>query len=147
MDRGETYIEMCKAATEIQLLAPSMQTRIHLSMNIYNCSTKDDSAFFWCMDTFEDDDLGGSILTDTIAIWLPRQDQLQAIVRQEPLSEDWITNPMDAELAMLFLDFIYDEIGQQRKLRISETMEQLWLMFVMEEKYSKQWMGEEWVEI
>jgi len=147
MDTSETYIAMCRAATEVQLLAPTMQTRIHIRGNIYNCSTKDDSAFFWCMDTFEDDNLENSILTNTVASWLPRQDQLQAIVRQEPLNEVWIANPTDAELLMLFLDFIYDEIGQQRKLRISETMEQLWLMFVMEEKYSKQWMGEEWVEI
>ena len=144
MDTSETYIKMCEKETEIQLLAPSMQTRIHILGNIYNCSTKDGSAFFWCMDTFDDDDLGNSILTNTIAVWLPRQDQLQAIVRQDPLSEHWIANPTDAELAMLFLDFIYGEIGKQRKLRISETMEQLWLIFVMQEKYSKEWDREEW---
>ena len=28
-----------------------------------------------------------------------------------------------------------------------ETMEQLWLVFVMHEKYNKEWSGEEWISI
>jgi len=136
MDTSETYIKMCEKATEIQALAPSMQTRIHLSMNIFNCSTKDDSAFFWCMDTFEDDDLGNSVLTDTVAIWLPRQDQLQKMVFG-------VSGDIQGQVWKLY-EFVTD--NRATCPRVS-SMEQLWLAFVMQEKYSKQWMGEEWVEI
>ena len=67
-------------------------------------------------------------------IWLPRQDQLQEMVIPEPF-RDW------RNVLSFFDDFIdwdnLDEYG---------SMEQLWLAFVMKEKYNKVWDGEKWVE-
>ncbi len=65
-------------------------------------------------------------------IWLPRQDQLQAMA----------TLPI-ARLVHVFQEFIRDSaiagIFSQYK-----SMEQLWLAFVMKEKHDKTWNGEEW---
>ena len=66
-------------------------------------------------------------------IWLPRQDQLQEMAEYrsigknlELLSEFWNTK------------YCYDNFT---------TMEQLWLAFVMSEKYSKKWIDDEWKEM
>ncbi|MCK5236306.1 MAG: hypothetical protein KAR06_04895 [Deltaproteobacteria bacterium] len=66
-------------------------------------------------------------------VWLPRQDQLQEMVSDGDCAYDlfhrfeiWV-NCYDAEISQLEL-----------------SMEQLWLAFVMKEKYNKVWKGEEW---
>jgi hypothetical protein len=64
-------------------------------------------------------------------IWLPRQDQLQEMC--EP--------PLDV-LLMEFWEWLPKyEVGVK-----FTSMEQLWLSFVMKEKYEKVWDGEEWVK-
>lgn len=139
MDKSQVYINMCKAAPEIQALAPTAQTQIHLWGNIYSYSTKDDTAFFWRMNTYKDD-----ILDYTIAVWLPRQDQLQDMV---------INNPRTGLLNMsfFFADFFYDvstdNNGDPLDSLKFTSMEQLWLAFVMQEKYNKSWEEGDWHDI
>ena len=66
------------------------------------------------------------------AIWLPRQDQLQEMVN-------------DNNITALLQDFI-SWLSKQCNLPMHMTsMEQLWLAFVMKEKYNKTWDGKEWV--
>ena len=67
-----------------------------------------------------------------IPIWLPRQDQLQGMV-----GRDW---------RYIFPKFIwwYTDVDM-RHLEIISSMEQLWLAFVMKEKFGKTWNGEEWI--
>ncbi|KKN81779.1 hypothetical protein LCGC14_0316910 [marine sediment metagenome] len=68
-----------------------------------------------------------------IAIWLPRQDQLQEMMGQGygkcfALIEalwNWWTAP-------------------ENPCGYCESLEQLWLAFVMKEKYNKTWDGEQW---
>ena len=63
-------------------------------------------------------------------IWLPRQDQLQEMVESEcPLA--------------LFLKF-YRWMDLTDIAGFDDSMEQLWLAFVMKEKYNKVWDGNEW---
>ena len=63
-------------------------------------------------------------------IWLPRQDPLQEMVRG------------DGDLVMDFMqDFMEFATHTHHTL---DSMEQLWLAFVMKEKYNKTWNGEEW---
>ena len=66
-------------------------------------------------------------------IWLPRQDQLQEMV-------------IDADYAMSYLTRIMDWAGitLAKYLLQFTSMEQLWLAFVMKEKYGKVWDGEKW---
>ena len=61
-------------------------------------------------------------------IWLPRQDQLQDML-SDSIREILFYNQM-------ILD------GWDSK---HTTMEQLWLMLVMDKKYNKVWNGEKWV--
>lgn len=76
-------------------------------------------------------------------IWLPRQDQLQAMVfKKTALS-----------LASCFKDFIvrpmFDELMPNRKeqmaFMLKASMEQMWLCFVMHTLYKLRWNGSDWV--
>ena len=78
-------------------------------------------------------------------IWLPRQDQLQAMLIESTKLESWRLN-------IVFMDwqqneFTYDEHGSPHwKHGPYNSMEQLWLAFCMSEKYGKVWNGTGWVK-
>jgi hypothetical protein len=73
-------------------------------------------------------------------VWLPRQDQLQEMIVKEESAKL-------ADLEMRFHDFCLDPTTiYVRKKKYLHSMEQLWLAFVMREKYNKVWNGEEWVK-
>ena len=74
--------------------------------------------------------------TEENLVYLPRQDQLQEMI-DEPLWQlnfrfiDWLCDiPFDGHIRHLHLCF--------------KSMEQLWLSFVMKEKFGKMWDGERW---
>lgn len=71
-------------------------------------------------------------------VWLPRQDQLQEMVKREP----WF------ETIYRFYEFLQggtiDVHSWNGPCTKYKSMEQLWLAFVMKEKYGKSWTGEEW---
>ena len=80
-------------------------------------------------------------LKDMIPIWLPTQDQLQDIYYTKAINERYATSK-EVHLVLMMHSFIYDNanyIGQ------FESMEQLWLAFVMIKKYNKKWNGKDWV--
>ena len=71
-----------------------------------------------------------------ILIWLPRQDQLQEMVK---------TDEVTPELAVC--DHLFHFVFWVKECSYPFTsMEQLWLAFVMKEKYNKAWDGENWVK-
>jgi hypothetical protein len=83
-------------------------------------------------------------MTKERAIWLPRQDQLQAMViligsvlNIPRLSEFclWITTTGGID------SFYHWEYKRQ-----FESMEQFWLAFVMKKKYQKIWNGTGWIK-
>ena len=129
MDTTEAYIKMCEKADEIQSIA---EIPTH------------DSGFFWCKahDILMDYCDGGYLFCKMASCrsdkytWLPRQDQLQNMV--------------------IFPDHPYYQIGRfnvtidewcdKNYLASGASMEQLWLAFVMKEKYNKVWNGEEWIK-
>jgi hypothetical protein len=79
-------------------------------------------------------------LTREHCVWLPRQDQLQEMIGGSPYNN--VKNSMFSILDDLhrfaFTPNIFNDF-------IPLTMEQLWLAFVMKEKYSKVWNGTDWV--
>lgn len=130
MDTSETYIKMCEKATEIQSL------------------WKPQNGDF-CWHDNEGDDIYGvwefpaeksiAILTEVKTpdwwlnwLWLPRQDQLQEIIIGK--IDHWTT----ATTGLSNLAKFAEEIE-------FDSMEQLWLAFVMKDKYDKIWNGEDWV--
>ena len=62
-------------------------------------------------------------------VWLPRQDQLQEMMNESKFI-----------LIERFYKFVNDNIPFCRE----KSMEQLWLVFVMKEKFNKMWNGKQW---
>ncbi len=113
MDTSETYIKMCEKAEEIQALC-SYECRVY-SVNMAWWDTNGDCWFN---------------VNNERNIWLPRQDQLQEMVRGK-FRRQYL---MLVDFATLCVDDMPDDM----------SMEQLWLAFVMIEKYGKVWKGEDW---
>lgn len=78
---------------------------------------------------------------DHHAIWLPRQDQLQAMIEEE-----LEVKTLDSlhHYFQIFIEWFNARNGDWR-IREVDTYEKLWLAFVMHEKYHKVWNGEEWI--
>ena len=79
-------------------------------------------------------------------IWIPRQSQLQEIYIQSlPKDEQESIN-----IAVVMLDDFQDWVlndcsGLDWSYKTKVLMEQLWLAFLMKEKYNKIWNGKEWI--
>ena len=71
-------------------------------------------------------------------ISLPRQDQLQEMMFEE--SDKEVMPDAITKLLGYFNDYSLTVCPQ------FASMEQLWLAFVMKEKYNKIWNGEDWIE-
>lgn len=119
MDNSKEFILMCEKAVEIQEKwneenGDFVFWRITKSIKIIT-------------DTFE---VKNSEDYQRYFIWLPRQDQLQDMVMDG-------VNPI-AKISE-FYHVMRLDYGQ-----IFQSMEQLWLAFIMSELYNKRWNGKDW---
>jgi len=73
-------------------------------------------------------------------VWLPRQDQLQEMVFELVQSKPGKCRTRLMKLFAEFLEFVGDSGANY------DSFEQLWLAFVMKEKYNKVWNGNDWEE-
>ena len=102
-------------------------------------------------------DFGGGIENYKDAIWLPTQSQLQEMVGQSNIEyllldfhkfvapDDYCLHG-DREVG--FYHQGYCEICTDQRNEVHRqftSMEQLWLAFVMKEKFGKVWTGEKWI--
>ena len=144
MDVSLEYIKQCEKATEIQALRDSERDGdFYLVGRTVFDSYKEDIECT-CHDVFEEYAKKSSTPSKpdeyyTRIIWIPRQDQLQEMVGGHPL-----------ELLDKFYTFcMWDERFEEMREKLSPiTMEQLWLAFVMKQKYGKALDSnkEEWVK-
>lgn len=131
MDNSKEYILQCEKAEEIQ--HDELKIGDYISQkNFYEpiiISWRKEDEYVGCNDSI------GCHCAD--CIWLPRQDQLQDLIE-----DNWKSDYPLYFLAM-FIKFWkhYDE----KYITKFSSMEQLWLAFVMKEKYSKQWDGKDWI--
>ena len=113
------YIKMCEKAVEIQE-----------QRNVLAFVPNGSDTICWCgADTYSDGKNG--------AIWLPRQDQLQEMFNfPYGTAKDWLWTLLD----------VIHKFGFNSKFKewIPCSMEQLWLAFIMKEKYNKVWTNNEW---
>jgi len=139
MDKSDEYIRMCAAADEIQrrwahsygdfFVDHHGKIRCWLSRN--NEGKKFRKGFHINVDR-------GVILLSRY-VWLPRQNQLIELAqvpgrRYETVTQDffeWSKRPYKAL--------------QGIPARLFRSMEKIWLAFVMQQKFNKQWNGEMWV--
>ena len=76
-------------------------------------------------------------------VWLPRQDQLQGMVYAKSQYK-----PINAILLEKFHIFACSSSPTPNRMMsyYFDSMEQLWLAFVMKEKFNKTWEGTQWTE-
>ena len=124
----KTYIEMCQEVKEF---------RNHEFEYGDYCYLDDGTLF-----------IASGPLIDAVknkATWLPLQHQLQEMI-YNPINTNAVS-AMFEEVSDFGLSFPYtDNSGETDGIDITSA-EQLWLAFVMKEKYGKVWNGETWEEL
>lgn len=78
-------------------------------------------------------------------VWLPRQDQLQGMLDLKPHSFGKSYKMNIGRTNDKWTMYCQDDPLHYSFDQMSESMEQLWLAFVMSEKYGKAWNGKEWI--
>jgi len=131
MDTSKDYIDMCEEAAEIHELWKPEAGDFYLWQN-----NKTRSANVAVVNAKH---LVLAKKAD-IKFWLPRQDQLQDMV-----------NPykylFNFEWGDGCFNMRYQSPGKITSWIHGKTMEQLWLAFVMKEKYNKIWNSKEWITV
>ena len=135
MDTTEQYIKMCEKAVEMQALWKVTEGDFCIERDV-ECRTMvgciDDGQAVW------DGDEKIIACWHRDCIWLPRQDQLQEMMLEYTANSN-IT---------LMETLIFRIKGDGRDVYGKCcSMEQLWLAFVMKEKFNKVWTGEQWKTI
>ncbi len=138
MDTTEVYIKMCEKAEEIQVLAP----KITGSPYDYDTKPNELGSFYFKNKDIEilhyDNDtsmcmVGSYGEEDDTKIWLPRQDQFQEMLNYSNVQS--LVSDFNG-----FVHYFDTKLGFYTA-RFNGSMEQLWLVFVMKEKWGKQWNG------
>lgn len=138
MDTSETYIKMCEKAIDIQdgWNMSKGDTFVHYLEG--DISDKDLNPlyeyYFYNSFGVKGINYGGCL------VWLPRQDQLQGLMG-ESSSLDLMDNFYYLFICLSGINgFDFREYCKQ-----FSSMEQLWLAFIMQEKYGKTWNKEDWI--
>jgi len=147
MDKSEKYIKMCKQASEVQeLLKCSFDLRSQGYCLKHNCLLDEDydgcpscPVFkenipddFHKFDAYFDEEMCYSHW-----IGLPYQDQLQEVL-YEGIQQDYRV------IADIY-DFVKENLEYVKQF---SSLEQIWLAFVMKERFNKVWVDEKeaWVD-
>ncbi len=127
MDKSSHYIKMCESAKVIQKQWKPDFGDFFVSMSSGQTSP--------CLTVVSELEKKVSYLKTIKAVWLPGQDQLQEMII-EKYATPWdlaiaFSNALMADNASYFDTF--------------DSMEKLWLAFIMLEKHRKKWKDGEWV--
>lgn len=130
MDTSKKYIEICERAKEIQKLWKRKEGDFFIfPEEAPNVETgKQDVYVLGC----HWEKCEGCEYESNRGIWLPRQDQLQETI------EDDFNGVRD--MTTWFDGFIHNDDCES-------SFEQLWLAFVMRQKWNKTWDGKKWVKV
>ena len=133
MDTSETYIKMCEKAEEIQTKSQPVHIMESRQVFVY------DGDEVWFHYTVGE---GRDMVINKV--WLPRQDQLQEMVGTFPKAFEKLVNEVGINDFNYGLEemFEWGLFGQYSSLA---SMEQLWLAFVMKDKFNKVWDGKKWL--
>lgn len=122
MDTSQDYIKMCYEASEIQSLHE------HTVAGDFLARWFDDEVLVACP----------CWMVEFPVTWLLRQDQLQTMLNVGELG--------CGNLSFWSGRFAEFCNGEELASVSHGSMEKLWLMFVMKEKYNKTWNGKTWVK-
>ena len=172
MDTSPEYIKMCEKAKEIQKHKP-----VQLDFYVKKSGAPWPSIWVYPLDFVswqsikpEGDGLVAreerpiNCYSKADFIWLPRQDQLQAMAIEKQIKYHY-NHPIKSKLYFVLKDFYIfagktwndthpfgkcvEKEGGGYEVKASHqyllgSYEQLWLAFVMSERYNKKWNGENW---
>jgi hypothetical protein len=127
MDKSSNYIKICESAKVIQKQWKPEFGDFFVSMSLGLTSP--------CQSVTSDLEKKVSYLKTIKAVWLPRQDQLQEMVI-EKYATPW-------DLAIAFSNVLMGDNASY--FEQFDSMEKLWLAFIMLEKYKKKWKDGEWL--
>jgi len=127
MDKSSYYIKMSESAKVIQKKWKPDFGDFFVSMSSDRTSA--------CLSLVSELEKKVSYLKTIKAVWLPRQDQLQEMVI-EKYATPW-------DLAIAFSNVLMADNASY--FDAFDSMEKLWLAFIMLEKHRKKWKDEEWV--
>jgi len=127
MDKSSAYIKMCENAKAVQKQWKPDFGDFFVSMSLGLTSA--------CQSITSDLEKKASYLKTIKAVWLPRQDQLQEMVIEK--------NATPWDLAIAFSNVLMDD--KTSYFDDFDSMEKLWLVFIMREKYKKKWREGSWV--
>lgn len=142
MDTSETYIKMCEKADKIQkghrLEEPDFIAILETLGGHSIPEYKEWRPNSYC-EEYEP--------YDKPTIWLPRQDQLQEMVRHAGYAGfngfkyfiKWLQASNGGT-------YPYFRCQDNEEFPPFTSMEQLWLAFVMKERYSEIWNGADWIK-
>lgn len=139
MDTTEQYIKKCDCP-EIQEQKPDGETECNEISRCIDAATHiSEYGDYWTV---------GKTL-----IWLPRQDDIQAMIRKYYAQKIDSKKPHDewfpkgaVGLGYVLKEFIAWTTDNRLITTESKSFEQLWLAFYMWEKYRKVWAREKWVK-
>lgn len=167
MDNSKKYIEMCKKAVVIQEVWNPQRGDFH-ACGCGSCLKR--KASINCIGDAEVDILNGRCFDNVdevykryaesygghfvdhfnecreLIVWLPRQDQLQEIVVNIH-DENYSAAPIESSysLAVMFVkNWMLNARCESWMHGMKDSMEKLWLAFVMQKKFNKIWNGEDW---
>ena len=136
MDTTKIYVAMAEKSEEIQKLRTynnPVDPNNYEPGDFYIASSAMDSA----VKNLRVCGSGGMIPFDRPVFWMPRQDQLQEII----VGDSNFSPTYHAK----FKQFVNnDPWARAIQYERAITYEQLWLAFVMKEKYNKVWNGSTW---
>lgn len=149
MDASNRYVLMCQKADEVQTLWSPKQCDFIISLSdleegVSFCRPAESLVQVINMYYNEQDGEQYLLECDELkeqAIWVPRQDQLQKII--EPDTAKVYTHMHEV------MERQYHDYSKNAMVRASElfySMEQLWLAYVMKEKYNRAWNEDGWVK-
>lgn len=136
MDTSKKYIKMCEKAVEIQKIKPQPEKHDSFPVDCWFYDLEETKSF--CIGMYNESNgycdccPGDNSFKDSI--WLPRQDQLQEMIPGLPINHVLRISK--------FVDNLDDGSG---KILEWDSMEQLWLTFVMAVKYQRRWNDEDWI--
>ena len=150
MDATYRYVMMCQKAKEIQNLWNPKQCDFiinHEDLEEGLSFCKPAESMVQVVDMYYNEQDNERFLQECEdlkeqALWLPRQDQLQRII--EPDNAE-VYSVMRKVMEMQYHDYSKNAMVTAPELFYS--MEQLWLAYIMREKFHKVWSEEDWVMI
>lgn len=144
MDTSNEYVKMCEMAHELRetkFPAGHLTDGDFIAYRVKSNGNEVVAAVIGEEDTMQ---LHADVCGDKVEYWwLPRQDQIQKNLLKTVLKED--------KIPLFFLRQLYEWLWIEYERNhdhgvVFDTMEKVWLAFLMDKKYGKKWIQEKWRE-